>query len=392
MLERIKPLKSMVCLLLDELPEKVWTSKTTTFLDPAMGGGQFVSEIEARLRTHGHSEENIASRVYGFENNRALVNLAVNMYNLKGQYSKLPYKQFLNSGTKMKFDVIVGNPPYQDSSKTEKGGSTLWSMFVKKNILNICNKDGWVIMVTPIAWMTFGKSGAPIKGRQLKTVYTNIAHYFNVGSTFSAWVLENKPTYKETHFKDENFKLDLRGYDSLPAGRPIRGVSIVNKVMNWNGEFIKPYLETTLKGGWSERQEKFLNIDASLTKSKVYQYPVFHTNSLTYYVKTKPTDFDKPKIIISVTSPYPKVYTEPLACAPGDLRTYILIENEQDGIHMLSYLNSKLFRFVWRKPGMISWKSMKLPKLTSKIWTDAELYKLFDLTEEEIEIVEKYAL
>ena len=42
MLERIKPLDALVVEILDQLPKEVWTSKTSTFLDPAMGGGQFV--------------------------------------------------------------------------------------------------------------------------------------------------------------------------------------------------------------------------------------------------------------------------------------------------------------------------------------------------------------
>ena len=53
--------------MLDLLPQKYFKSKTATFLDPAMGSGQFVSAIEKRLRDNGHDDENIAKRVYGFE-------------------------------------------------------------------------------------------------------------------------------------------------------------------------------------------------------------------------------------------------------------------------------------------------------------------------------------
>ena len=112
---------------------------------------------------------------------------------------------------------------------------------------------------------------------------------------------------------------------------------------------------------------------------------------MSYYVKDEPSDYYKTKIIISVSSPYPKVYTDPMGCAFGDLRTYIVVDNEENGNNILSYLNSKLFRFVWRRPGMISWTSLKLPKLENKKWTDPEIYNFFGLTEEEIKIVDNHA-
>jgi len=50
MLSRIKfEIAPLVNEMLDQLPADIWTSETTTFLDPGMAGGQFVREIERRL-------------------------------------------------------------------------------------------------------------------------------------------------------------------------------------------------------------------------------------------------------------------------------------------------------------------------------------------------------
>ena len=43
----------------DILPPEIWKSDTTTFLDSSIGGGQFVLDIERRLRENGHSDKNI---------------------------------------------------------------------------------------------------------------------------------------------------------------------------------------------------------------------------------------------------------------------------------------------------------------------------------------------
>ena len=79
MLSRLKfEISPLVKEMLDQLPSAVWSSSSTTFLDPSMGGGQFLVEIERRLRASGHSDENISARVFGCEKNKLRVNYAKN--------------------------------------------------------------------------------------------------------------------------------------------------------------------------------------------------------------------------------------------------------------------------------------------------------------------------
>jgi len=102
--------EGLVTEMLDQLPQSVWTDPTATFLDPAIGGGQFVREIEQRLRAAGHSDVSIASRVFGFEDSMLHIRFAVNKHGLKGSYIKKSYEDFFQMDG-MRFDVIVGNPP-----------------------------------------------------------------------------------------------------------------------------------------------------------------------------------------------------------------------------------------------------------------------------------------
>ena len=290
----------------------------------------------------------------------------------------------------MKFDLVIGNPPYQDTTKTEKGGTTLWSQFIQQ-ATTLVNPAGHLVMVTPNAWMSFGKSGKPLKGKQMLQVWTDTSRHFpGVGSTFSSWIMENLPTYKDTHFLPENIHLDLRNYESLPVGRPIAGIDIVEKIKNWEGPKIDPQIETQLKVSYSERTDSYSG-PANATQTKIFKYKVFHTNSKTYFCSQQPTDYEAKKVIVSTSSPKPTYYADPMGCATGDLRSYILVDTDQQGENLVALLETKLYRFVWKKPGMISYKSLRLPLLDlRKKWTDTELYEYFDLSLDQICIVENW--
>lgn len=147
MSNRIKfAIAQLINKILDQLPAEVWTSETTTFLDPAIGGGQFVREIERRLRAAGHSDKSISGRVYGCESSRLSVQYALNKYELVGTYS---VGDFLEGDFgSMNFDVVVSNPPFSlAGGKTGKKGraKNLYPAFYEKAI----QLGAFVAMIVP---------------------------------------------------------------------------------------------------------------------------------------------------------------------------------------------------------------------------------------------------
>jgi len=137
--------------MLDALPTEMWTSATTTFLDPAIGGGQFVKEIERRLRAAGHSDENIKSRVFGFDSSNLRLRAAKGRNKLVGTYE---VKDLIDNEVLMDFDVVVGNPPFNNADKKTTGGtggnSTLYRTFRKK-ALSILKPGGILAFISPKA-------------------------------------------------------------------------------------------------------------------------------------------------------------------------------------------------------------------------------------------------
>lgn len=222
MLERIKPITALVNEMFDQLPQSAFESSTTTFLDPAMGGGQFVREIERRLRAAGHSDENIRSRVFGFENTRALIDMAINMHKLVGTYRKMSYDEFFKwDGDGMKFDYVVGNPPYQEGTGNNQ---TLWDKFVIKSI-SLLTDSGYLGMIHPAGWRNLSGNFDHVKKalNNLSITYLsiyNIKHgldIFKAATRFDMYVAKKtKSTSFMTQVKDELGNIHLLDVNAMP--------------------------------------------------------------------------------------------------------------------------------------------------------------------------------
>ena len=107
-----------------------------------------------------------------------------------------------------KFDVVVGNPPFQDSSKIAKN-SNLWTKFVVLGMNNLLKNDGFLLLITPSSWM----SPNATQNNKLKDVFTkfnliylniNIKHFFNVGSTFCYYLIQKNNNYIQTKIQTKN--------------------------------------------------------------------------------------------------------------------------------------------------------------------------------------------
>jgi len=169
MLSRMKfEIDEWVTHSLDQLPGSIWTSPTSKFFDPAIGGGQFVRAIEQRLRAAGHSDANIRGRVFGFEESDLHIRFAVNKNKLVGQYHRKPYEKFFEMDSIMSDMVIVGNPPYNDGSQAR---NPIYDLFLEKMSKN-CPK--LVSYIIPSNW--FSQSHTKL-GKDVRTYLRKLGVY-----------------------------------------------------------------------------------------------------------------------------------------------------------------------------------------------------------------------
>jgi hypothetical protein len=362
-------IEPLVVEILDQLPESVWTSNSTTFFDPAIGGGQFVRAIEQRLRAHGHADSNIRRRVFGFEESDLHIRYAVNKHKLVGQYVRKPYEKFLLLDNSMKFDVVVGNPPYQstaDGSKRKK----MWVKIAEKSI-DIAN---FVAFVTPTAWQKdnakyFNDIGQLIKSKLVTHGDANA--YFSVGEDIGYWIVD-KTTNNPVEIVDNN-----------PC-------SPIYKKMRRKGE----------RWHYRDFQQPYSDIDKKVFPTfpdNEFSVPIFWTAKQIRYCRPKDVKYSGWKVIVNNSGHYfsdtdPEKYSKVDNMMTVGLGAWgIKVASEEEGKNVLSWVRSKLYRVVVSKmkTGGFNNPFIELESLgTNKQWTDAEIYNYFSLTSEEIDYVE----
>jgi site-specific DNA-methyltransferase (adenine-specific) len=386
-------IEPLVAEMLNQLPDSVWSSKTSTFFDPAIGGGQFVRAIEQRLRECGHSDANIRSRVFGFEVSELHIRFAVNKYRLVGQYAKMPYSKFFELDDSMKFDVVVGNPPYQSS----KGNSDqLWPLFTEKAI-SLTKNNGHTAFIIPDTW-TSGTKSVMISGRQnlltdvfsklcIKMISFDIKKYFpGIGSGFSAFLLQKSLPINNTTIISpaEQFTFDIKDLKYIPKDISLITLNIVKKVTT----HLLPCVYFKFYG-----KTDGLTLVDTKDKSHSFVYSNTSSNHPTQWGNIKGQGYGKKKVIYAYMGSKQKFEYDLI----GDVSLMhngrgFEIDTPATEEGLVSYFESKIVKFLNKD----KWSQYNEPKILNllpivdftKVWTDKQLYKHFGLTQEEIDYVE----
>jgi len=400
MLGRLKfDITQLVDEILDQLPSEVWSSSTTTFLDPAIGGGQFVYAIENRLRNAGHSDENISLRVYGYESNRMRINFAVNKYKMIGTYTNAV---FLEAESNMKFDVVVGNPPYQESKEHGKkvtGNGALWVKFTLKAI-ELCKDKGHVAFIIPDSWTapTYDLMGSRksifndyFKKYNLTHINFNVKKHFpGVGTDPSAFVLKKDSNYATTNVVTPNEKFDINIANTSFITRDVNSValSIHEKILNQNEN------DRLCKMRWTK---SVTSIKTENEKNKEYYYPFVdhHAGKPLRWANTLDPDALKRKILIPYVGKYQCIIDDKGELGARESVSVLFLNDNETYESANSFWNSKLVTYIMNTN---RWTQYVLSQIINyipindytKVWTDNELYNYFNLTQNEIDYIEKY--
>lgn len=397
MLARIKfEIGGLVREIVERLPAEVFTSTETTFLDPAMAGGQFLVEIIRKLRDNGHSDDNIASRVFGLAEDRLDLNYAQRKNGVIGQLAVggiETLENYKNMGKK--FDVVIGNPPYQDAGN-KNARMVLWPKFIEK-AFDLCMSGGIVALVTPKSWTTSGDMYTTFFVSK-QAIAINLdecaKHFPGVGSTFSYFVVKNASnagdviTVTTSSGSYTTTQLPLYGIE-----HGLVAAAIISKT-----SALGDFFDVMSSSGYNS--SKFSTGDKSVSKvqTSTHPYQVLHgtkkgVDQFFYSSLLDLTEHGVPRVIMSIwVANYDKMRVSDSLLTSQDYR-HFPAATMQEAHNLHGVLQSKLYKFIARTVATTSRFSnasvARFPKVDlTRSWTDQELYAHFNLTQEEIDLIE----
>ena len=331
-------------------------------------------------------------------------------------------------GERMRFDAIVGNPPYQ----SETGGGSEQAAVQARPIFQLFVQQAkaleprYISMIIPARWYNGGIGLNEFRTDMLndkhieKLVdYSNAKELFPTvdiagGICYFLWSANSHGTCNVINSllgQKHSLRRSLNEFGDLFI-RSNEAISIINKVKEKAVSFVSDMASAIDTFGIPSKEKGHEEYEAG--DILLLHSVGANSQGTSFYSRNKVAKgkelIDKFKIKISIMVPqngevgvspdkgYRSIST-PQVLYPGTIDTFSYLnigffDTEIEAIHFRDYMTCKLPRYMMRT----TYSSVHISKSNfifvpmmdfTQNWTDSKLYKYFELTDEEVEIIER---
>jgi hypothetical protein len=282
--------------IMDKIPPHVWTNPELKWLDPANGIGNFPMIVYEKLLEKLPDKYNGPNGKYSNEPEKKrhiiekmLFMIEIDAANVKisrkifGSNANICCASFLDDTWKKcfdgveKFDIIIGNPPFQTPKKEDTGTTAglgkLWDKFIIKS-LDLLVENGYLGFITPPGWRKPENKLYELMTKENQLLYLRIygekqgQHFFNVSQRVDLYVIQKHPKTKKSEIIDEldnKIELDLAKWSFLPSYK----YNIISKILTNSDDGIDIIYDTFYHSSKNMNKTK-------KEKTGNFKYPVIH--------------------------------------------------------------------------------------------------------------------
>lgn len=376
--------------IISHIPDSVLLKPGVRILNVACGHGTEAVLIAKRMLALGISKEAVNDALYLIDK----YNVFTNPLKVERGFKNVITADFLTWETDMKFDVVIGNPPYADPINDKR---MLWNVFSDKAI-EIAEYNGYIALVTPATWLTatsnIHNSYKLYETKQIEkaVIFDKEDKPFDEGTTVSYVIARNADSIKKAPLyytqyskKIETFvgNVDFTSEKVWPGQLTAINLSIHEKLLPFQKIIFLKSCEM------HNQKLKKKNIVSDI-KEGPYIYTHYVSAAITRYTSVKFSDYATWKVMVPVTSTIDKAVID-CNCGHGEDMLSLYVSDQQTAENIKTLFNTKFYKFIGRlyRNGRNQPLQNLFPVMDyTKVWTDAELYAHFNLTQEEIDYIE----